>query len=143
MTKHEFAGAGWVAEMRRIVGDLLRPHDLTGIEYAFCEEFTDPPDHLRRDGAPTIGWHLRIAGGRVEVGDTPIDDVDFKIVADYQAVLPLARAVFAGHPDPAGLKRLLDDTVAAGKIRQEGDRSRAPGFFASLDLHDPIARLTK
>ena len=137
--RHEFAGPGWVDEVRAVVLAALDSHDLTGVRYSFSEEFTDPPEHLRRHGAATIGWHLRIADGVVEVGDTPIDDADLRFVADYQAVLPLAQTVFEGHPEPAKVEQLLQDLLRTGKVREEGDRSRVPSCVAALNLHDAMA----
>ncbi|HEX2038181.1 MAG TPA: hypothetical protein VHF47_00450 [Acidimicrobiales bacterium] len=141
--KHEFGSPAWVEAVRPVVERLLADHDLKGVEYAFCEEFTDPPDHLRRDGSSAIGWHFRITGGQVLVGDGPLDDADVRIVADYHTVLPLARVVLAEHDDLEGFRRTVEEAAAAGKLRREGNASRVPRFLVAVDFHDPIARLTR
>lgn len=123
--------------MLALVEEGLAGKDLTGVDVAICEEFTDPPEHLLVDGAETIGWHLRVVDGVVRVGRTPINDADFKLIGDYDALLPLARRTTAENAE-------VDDwekAVAAGKARVEGSVD-AFGLIAALDLHDLMAART-
>lgn len=53
--KHEFMSTEWVAMAREQITQALTARDLRGIDFTLCEEFTDAPAHLRRDGATTIG----------------------------------------------------------------------------------------
>lgn len=143
--KLEFASADWVSAMRSIIEGKLGEGkvDLTGIAYSFCEEFTDPPEHLRVGGSKSIGWYFRIGDGRVEVGQGVLDDADVKIVADYATVLPLARTVFADDPQAAAqAAKLMEEAAASGKIRREGDATAAAAIPALATIHDDIARLT-
>ena len=140
--KLEFASAEWVDAMRRIVEEQLRETDLSGIAFSFSEEFTDPPEHLREPGAKSIGWYLRIAEGKVEVGRGVLESADSRVIADYQTTLPLARMVFGDNPQLAKeAAALVAEATAAGRMRREGDPA-AGARVPLAGLHDEIARLT-
>jgi hypothetical protein len=79
----------------------LAGKDLGNIRFTLCEEFTDPPQHLKLQGTQTIGFYLRVKDGQVEVGDRPIDDADCTIISDYADALPVARDPDAAAADPA------------------------------------------
>jgi hypothetical protein len=63
--KLEFASPEWVDMLRGLIIEGLDGKDLSGLEFTLCEEYTDPPDHLRRAGSSSIGPHIRIADGKV------------------------------------------------------------------------------
>lgn len=134
MLRVEFGSRDWVALEDGALGT-----DLADIEWSFCEEFTDPPGHLRRGAATTIGWHVRIGAGRLEVGDGPVDDAAFKLVIAYKTALYLARLHLADPEQAEELARAFRD----GRIRIEGEGSAGPSFFTDLGLHDRMAEVTR
>lgn len=136
LEKYEYGGPDWVAMVRGLVEEGLAGEDLTGINFSFCEENTDPPPHLRRPGSDTIGFYVRVENGEVEVGDHPVDSTTFKIVGDYAAMREYAMRPFPGaNPDPetAALRQRM---IEEGKMRVEGVRSQWPAVISNLDLHN-------
>jgi hypothetical protein len=73
--------------------------DLAGVDFTLREEFTDPPDDLRREGAVTVRFFVRLTD-ELEVGDHPTDDADVKIVSDYEDALSIARDPDAPAANP-------------------------------------------
>ena len=116
--KREFASTEWVEAMREVVLGLLGGVDLSGIAFAFCEEYTDPPEHLRTGGrsrsAGTSGSPTARPRSARVCSPTPTSRI-----ADYQTVLPLTRSVFAGDLE-AGKQaaKVMQEAAAAGKPRQ-------------------------
>ena len=140
--KYEFASPGWMAFMH---GMLTARMEALGeaardMNWSICEVFTDPPGSLSPDGSP-LAWHCVIRDGAVEFGDTDRGDVDFRVVVDYAAVLPLGRYDAAGDPERAAeLAGMGQALVAKGLMKTQGDRSRRDPRIGNL--HDPIARVT-
>ena len=138
MKKVEFGSCEWVGELRRILSEGLRAEDLGGVEFSMCEEFTDPPAHLRRHGRETIGWHCRIRDGKIHVGDNVATDVDVRITGDYATLLPMARMVVGA--DLTDERRA--ELMMKANLRVEGDPTKMPVAFAQLNLHDKLAVVT-
>ena len=143
MEKHPFCSAAWVHVAREYIEAQCAENDISGIETAFCEKFTDAPNGVATEGGGITGWYFRIAGGEVEVGHGVIEDADVTIVADYETIVPLARMVFEGHPERAAeAQQVLEEAAAQGRMRREGaeDALGATPFLAGL--HDVLARRT-
>jgi hypothetical protein len=97
-----------------------------------------PPDGLRREGEATIGFSVRVADGRVEVGDRPIDNADFKVVSRYEDALVVAR-----NPDASAAQQdMMEERVAEGRLSIVGDPSAVPTLIAALDIHRLLATRT-
>ena len=84
-------------------------------------------------------------GKSIEVGAGEIDDADFKIIADYAIVLPLAKIIYG--KDSAGIKetqRIQADGAKNGKMRTEGDQSKMPAQLMPILmlLHNKMAERT-
>lgn len=71
---------------------------LDGLDFAICEVLTDPPAHLAHPGTNRVAWHVIFKGRHVEVGSGEID-CPFKMVSDYQTVLPRAKTVYSENPE--------------------------------------------
>jgi hypothetical protein len=128
----------WIEMARREITQLLSDKDLAGIEFTLCEEFTQPPSDLRPEGAATIGFYVRVTNGRVEVGDRPVDNADLKIVSKYDDALAIAR-----DPDaPAAQPSAIQERIAAGTLKIEGDPSNAPAILQEIDVHRLLASRT-
>src|SRR5262245_50874246 len=136
LQKYEFSSPEWMKMVRRLVEDGLRGKDISGIDFSMCEEYTDPPEHLRQPGTNSIGFTIRFADGTVELIDEPRDDVDFKLVGDYAALKEYSLRPFdPTNFDPETLairQRMMDE----GKLRVDGRRAEWPAVLSDLDLHN-------
>jgi hypothetical protein len=145
MEKFEFGSAEWFASLFSMVQVRLSGADLAGIRWSQSEEFVNPPEHLRRPAAATIGWHLRVADGRVDLLDEPAADANLRVRASYDAILPISRLVFADTPDLSDrLPELQDLLTADPNYLVVGDRAQAPAAVREAlgGLHDDLARRT-
>jgi hypothetical protein len=138
MDKIEFMSPPWIDMAKSQIMRILAGENLAAVNYTFCEEFTDPPEHLRRSGEATIGFYIRIDYGRVEIGDHPIDDADLKIVSDYEDALKVARDPNALAADP----ELMRERVAAGRLKIIGSPLDAPQILKDLNIHMLLAPRT-
>jgi hypothetical protein len=127
--KLEFASPQWVDMLRDLIVEGLAGQDLTAAEFVLCEEYTDPPAHLRRPGSESIGFHIRVADGEVQVINQVIDRsrATKKLVCDYE----WAKRYAMRYPDP----KLRDQLMAEGlmRVEGEGDISKLPAFWLKLD----------
>nr|WP_070960800.1 hypothetical protein [Hyphomonas sp. Mor2] len=140
--KYEFAGPEWRAFMHGMVQERLNQldPDESAKSWSFCEVFTDAPVHLQTDGTKAA-WHFIVRDGEVAFGDTDLEDATMKVVADYQAILPLARYDTRGEPDrQAELGAMSQKLMAEGKMTVSGDPSALDPRLGSV--HDPIAAVT-
>jgi hypothetical protein len=128
----------WIAMAREHITAALDDTDLGGINFAVCEEFTNPPDDLRSEGADTVGFCVRIANGNVAVDGSLDEQCDVRIVSDYHDALAIAR-----DPDaPAAQPQAMQQRIAAGRLRIEGNLADAPGLMAELDIHRRLSPQT-
>lgn len=140
--KYAFASPGWMAFMHGLVTERVRRFQTEAPEIAWsiCEVFTDPPAELSPDGS-ALAWHCIVRDGEVIFEAAETDDVAFKVVIDYDAVVPLGRYDTRGEPArKAELGAMAQALRDSGKMRVIGDRSlRDPRVG---DFHDLIARVT-
>jgi hypothetical protein len=128
----------WIEMAREQITGALADEDLRGIDFTLCEEFTSPPDDLRRESEAAIGFFVRVANGRVEVGDHPIDDADFKVVSTYEDALSIAR-----KPDaPVAQQTVMEERIAEGRLEIVGNPSDVPAPLAELDIHRLLSSRT-
>ena len=138
MEKFRFMSPAWIEMAREQITKVLAETDLEGINFTLCEEFTGPPDDLRREGASTIGFFVRVVDGRSEVGDQAIDDADLRIVSDYEDALVIAR-----NPDaPAAQQSAMEERVAEGRLKIVGKPTDVPAVLAGLDIHRLLSSRT-
>lgn len=138
MEKFRFMSPAWIEMAREQIVESLTGTDLEGVNFTLCEEFTNPPDDLRRESASTIGFVVRIVDGRVEVGDQPTDDCDFRVVSDYEDALAIAR-----DPDaPVAQPSMMERRIAEGRLRIVGDPAAVPATLAGLDIHRLLSSRT-
>lgn len=144
MEKFEFASTPYVEELRRQLEAALQEVDISGVEFCMSEEYTDPPVHLLKPEARSIGFYFRISGGRVEVRDHPRDDADVAIIADYQSILPFVRAEQGPHPHlDEATQAAVSQLISVGKLLIKGDLSARPEVVQRANLHDRLAPLTR
>jgi len=135
LKRFEFMSPTWIAMAREQILRALDGKDLRTIRFTLCEEFTNPPEHLRPSGAQTIGFYVRLGDGQVEVGDRPINDADCTIISDYADALSVARDPEAAAADPA----VMAERMAAGSLKIIGDPSAAPAVLTELNIHKLLA----
>lgn len=141
-SQYEFASPQWIAFMHGMIVERVKrwKEDAPDLSWSICEVFTNPPEHLSPAGAP-IAWSCIYNRGDLTFEASERDDVEFKVVVDYNAVLPLGRYDTAGCP--ARQKELADMAAhlrASGAMKVTGDRSQRDPRVG--DLHDLIARVT-
>lgn len=143
MEKYPFCSAAWVGVAREYIQVQCAENDISGIETAFCEKFTDAPKDIATEGDDITGWYFRIARGKVEVGHGVIEDADATIIADYETIVPLARTIFEGNPEGAAeAQKVLEEAAAQGKMRREGNAEAMGATPFLAGLHDVLARRT-
>lgn len=141
--KYEFGSAAWMSALHGVVAGAAAAaaRRSPGLRYSMCEVYLDCPVRLSGpDGR--IAWHYRIDGVNVDFGRTEPDNVDFKVVCDYQGILPAGRFDTRGEPErSAEMARMTDVLIKDGRLRLFGDPSRRPAELRFT--HDAIARLTR
>jgi hypothetical protein len=127
--KFEYASPEWVAMLRDLIVEHLADEDLSGVEFALCEEYTNPPEHLLPEGAASIGLLISVHDGKVEVTTDVVDgaEVTKKLISDYE----WAKRYSMRYPDPP----LRDQLIQEGMMRfeGEGDMSKLPAFWLNMD----------
>lgn len=127
--KFEYASPGWVDVLRDLIVEGLEGQDLSGSDFVLAEEYTDPPEHLRRTGSTSIGLYIRVANGEIEVVDEVIDAADStkKFICDYE----WAKRYAMRFPDPKLREQLMSEGLM--RVEGEGDMSKLPAFWLELD----------
>ena len=127
--KFEYASPEWVEMLRELILEGVAGQDLTGVEFALCEEYTNAPAHLLSEGRDTVGLLIRVEDGEVKVTSDVIDGsaATKKLICDYES----AKRYAMRYPDPP----LRDELIAEGLMRfeGEGDMSKLPAFWLALD----------
>ncbi len=141
--RYEFGSTEWLAALHGIIAERVAALSPTNpkLWMSTCEVFYNAPAHLAGpDGK--ISWSCVIADGNVDFTRTERDDVRYKVLADYQAVLPMAQYDTLDDADrQVVLQQMVKDLLDAGNMsRPLGARSPDPDHFPKL--HDAIARLT-
>lgn len=127
--KFEFASPEWIDMLRGLIVEGLAGQDLSGVDFVLCEEYTNPPDHLRRPGSDSIGFHISVTQGKIQVINKVVDGsgATKKLICDYE----WAKRYAMRFPDP----KLRDELLAGGlmRVEGEGDMSKLPPFWLELD----------
>lgn len=140
--KYQFGSPEWLAFLHGILRERAESIGAGGVEVRFsmCEVFTDPPPAIANDRDRLV-WSCVIEKGEVDFRLSERDDVYLKVVADYEACLPICRYDTEGDADRAAemgamMKALRD----AGKLDIVTNDAAAPGNMPSV--HDATARVT-
>lgn len=70
--KFEFMSPEWIAMAREQITRALAGRDLGNGPFTLCEEFTNPPEHLKSPGAETVGFCVRVRDGQVGRSDRSV-----------------------------------------------------------------------
>jgi hypothetical protein len=140
---YEFGSRLWLAALHGVMAQraiVFSARD-PAFQSSICEVFLDAPRHLA-DERGRVAWSCLSRDGQADFRPVERDDVQFKVLAQYQAVAPIARYDTGG--DPERLKELTSIAMSAAAAGQmtpvKGERFEEPvglGF-----AHDVIARLT-
>jgi hypothetical protein len=127
--KLEFASPEWVDMLRGLILEGIAGQDLSGVEFVLCEEYTHPPEHLRRPGSDSTGFHICVGSGEIQVINEVVEGAQAtkKMICDYE----WAKRYAMRYPDP----KLRDHLMAEGlmRVEGEGDMSKLPAFWLKLD----------
>ena len=130
MEKFRFMSPAWIEMAREQITTSLTGVDLGGVNFTLCEEFTNPPDDVRREGASTIGFVVRFVDGTIEVVGEPTGDCDFRVVSDYEDALAIAR-----DPDaPVAQPSMMEQRLAEGRLKIVRNPADIPAALAGLDI---------
>ncbi len=140
--KYEFASPEWCAALHGLIAERAawEVKSKPNLRMSICEVFTGAPARFA-DTDGNAAWSCVINDGRVDFQRRVRDDVRFKVVGDYAAILPLGRYDTRG--DPA---RAAELAAMALKVRESGGMTvigeRLADPQAITSIHDAIARLT-
>ncbi len=145
--KVEFGSDAWMDLAIRTLDDVISEVGpaIAGERLTICEVFVDPPPHLRKGGTGEIAWSLVIIDGKAAVERRARQDVDYAVRADYQSILPHARAILSGSPAEREARAAgRREAIAAGKFEVKGSLDQvSPALSAALtELHNRLALRT-
>ena len=138
MGKLEFMSPAWIEMASGEITSAFQGKDLSGASFTLCEEFTNPPAHLRRGDAETIGFCISLHDGQIEVGDHPREDADCTIVSEYAEALAVARNPEMAAADP----KAVQERLASGRLRILGNPGGMPAVLGQVDVHRLLASHT-
>jgi hypothetical protein len=143
--KYEFASPAWCAAMHGLIAERVATEVKTKPDLALsiCEVFTNAPPHMA-DADGKVAWSCVVDGANIDFRPSERDDVRFKVVGDYAAILPLGQYETRGEPD-----RARELAAMAAKVRESGAMTTItsgapakPDAQPLTSVHDAIARLT-
>ena len=143
VARSEFGSAAWLAAARDHILNGLAAADLSGIEYAFCCIYTDPPAHLLELGKAAIAWNVQIRDGRVSFDTESLERADFHLTADWASCRELGLIVRTAPGGSERVAALIEAGLASGKFRGNGLDRPGPACFEALELHDYLAVRTR
>ena len=140
--KYVFACRDWCAALHGLIAERATWELKTkpNLAMSICEVFTNAPADIA-DVDGKVAWSCIIEDGKVDFQIRERDDVRFKVVGDYAAILPLGQFDTRGDPERAAeLAALAAKVVESGGMKTTGERIANPQAMTSI--HDAISRLT-
>jgi hypothetical protein len=141
--KYAFASPGWLAAIHGLIAERASWEIKTkpSLRMSVCEVFLNaPPALARADGV--IVWSCVIDGADIDFQLRERNDVHFKVLAEYDPILPLGRFDTKGDPARAAeLAGMAAALIQSGAMKTIGQRVGDPQAMTSV--HDAIARLTE
>jgi hypothetical protein len=147
--KFEFGSAEWMHAVRGVfekaVASAAESGELDdGFEFSICEVYNKVPSRIN----PTnrVAWLMRVKHSTVSFVAEEADDVDFKLVGDYEVIGPLTRVMYdeAGVPPPEVMSAI---TTASREGTFKTEIRPAPAGQAITSLfsgtHNAVVRLTR
>jgi hypothetical protein len=139
--KCEFASPQWIDLALKIAKKLVLEagDDGKGVKFSICETYTDAPFHLaQKDGK--ISWYFRINGRNIETGAEERDEVDYKIIIDYEINKKISKLVYGEPGEAEEIDKLAREAYKAGKFKIIGNRDNAPAYLRPM--HNMLAKRT-
>lgn len=139
--KFEYASPQWVKYAKKIILDLFEKagDSAKDTKYSVCEIYQNAPSHLR-NAKGEVSWHFSINGNDISVESGEIDNVDFKVVGDYNLCQQIGRLLNGVPEDMKKWGELAKEGGKNGKLKWERSR-KGPVFLAPL--HNILAKITK
>jgi len=93
-----------------------------------------------RDG--TLAWHYYLKDGQLDIHFGEAEEVDFRVIAPYEAVHKLSMEHFGDDPQVAEEKAMVivAEYAQKGLLEVYGDRSKRPDSLPNV--HDALAERT-
>jgi hypothetical protein len=147
--KFEFGSAEWIHAVRGVfekaVASAAESGELDdGFEFSICELYNKVPSRIN----PTnrVAWLMRVKHSILSFVAEEADDVDFKLVGDYEVIGPLTRVMYdeAGVPPPEVMSAITTASLE-GTFKTEIRPARAGQAVTSLfsGTHNAIVRFTR
>lgn len=94
--RFELGSEAWIDVARAYLEETIPPiaERLGGLTYSLCEVLTDAPAHLRQEDTDHVAWHAAFDGTTVTVAAGELTGASYRMRADYQSTLPMARLHF-------------------------------------------------
>ena len=140
--KYSYGSPQWVKHAEKVINDLIKGagDSADGVKYSVCEVYNDGPSHISNEKGE-VAWYFKIKGKQVTVGTEEIDDVNFKLMGDYELLSQMSRLLFGVPEDVKKMNELVKEAKKSGKMSYEGDNRTSPKYLAPM--HNIMAKVTK
>ena len=139
--KLEFGNKKWMDLVKSLIIDLTQKagEQAKNVDFSMCEVYSNAPKHLAVE-KDRVAWHFRIKGNKVSFGIGEVDDVDMKVIGDYELLHQISTLIYENN-NPSKASEILKEPTKSGKFKFVGDMSKGPVFLSPL--HNLIAERTK
>jgi len=136
--KVEFGSKEYLDLAERFLKELTQEagEQANDADYSMCEVYYNAPPHLALEG-DRIAWHFRIKNNKINFGIGEVDDVDIKVMGDYQTLCHISKLEY----DPNDLQKIFEifsEPMQSGKYTFQGDLSKIPKFLNPI--HNLLAK---
>jgi hypothetical protein len=145
MAKVELCSDAYLDEAREILTRLSQKYarELGTERFSTCQIYTDAPQHLCMPGQNYVCWYVAVEANKVTITRELRDDVDMKLVADYNSGLPRARMVYTDEPDNVARREAETAASAAREERTGSYTHLSPAMMRMLrEFHNALAPIT-
>lgn len=140
--KLELLSPAWIERFRNFLTTEVDPADLEGVTFSMSWEAMGPPAHLRQTPGGSVGCSMRIAEGRLEVGDQPLWRADCALIIDYQVMAESYRN--SNEAEGRWMREKAPQYFADGRIRAYGNGAPAQKIMVKYNVRERVwAAITK
>ncbi len=136
----EFGSPAWY-EMLKLLFKAMARLNPASIPPVVCEIYRNAPPHLSETGRLVCTVRTQNGSATMSFDECPDDEADLKVVADYDALLPMARFVITDENE-ADFARMMREAVEAGQVEMVQARWSPPSK-PDHTMHNLVAALTR